>query len=106
MGVTAVFPVRQNARLEILVTVDTGPPFVRQTTTDLHGLDQGKIAQSHLLSCCGPNQNEQCQRWGPIFIPAYLLASLAAWLSGGHYYLDNAFERQARAIEESEGAAC
>ncbi len=45
---------------------------------------------------------EQCQRWGPAFLPAYLLASAFAWAAGGHFYLDNVFERQARAAEEPE----
>ena len=38
----------------------------------------------------------QVERWGAAFIPAYLAASLLAWRSGGHYYLDNWFERDAR----------
>lgn len=38
----------------------------------------------------------QAERWGPLFGPAYLLASLRAHRRGGHYYRDNAFERQAR----------
>jgi hypothetical protein len=38
----------------------------------------------------------QADRWGPAFIPAYLLASLLAWWQGGHYYFDNWFERDAR----------
>ena len=37
----------------------------------------------------------QYERWGPFFIPAYLIASLAARLRGGHPYLDNPFEKQA-----------
>ena len=37
----------------------------------------------------------QCERWGPLFLPAYLLASLVAAARGRHYYRDNAFERQA-----------
>lgn len=37
----------------------------------------------------------QAERWGPLFIPAYLFASLWARLRGGHFYRDNAFERQA-----------
>lgn len=37
----------------------------------------------------------QAERWGPLFIPAYLLASLIAIYSGGHYYRDNAFEVEA-----------
>jgi hypothetical protein len=37
----------------------------------------------------------QCEQWGPFFIPAYLLASLAAILRGGNGYRDNWFEREA-----------
>jgi hypothetical protein len=38
----------------------------------------------------------QAERWGPVFIPAYLAASMLAWSRGGHYYRDNWFERDAR----------
>jgi hypothetical protein len=38
----------------------------------------------------------QVERWGGLFIPAYLSASLLAWYQGGHYYRDNWFERDAR----------
>ena len=38
---------------------------------------------------------EQCERWGPLFIPAYLIASLIAALRGRNPYLDNPFEREA-----------
>jgi hypothetical protein len=37
----------------------------------------------------------QCERWGPLFIPAYMLASLWAWVTGRRPYRDNFFERQA-----------
>ena len=37
----------------------------------------------------------QYERWGPLFLPAYLVASVWAGLSGGHYYADNMFERDA-----------
>lgn len=37
----------------------------------------------------------QCERWGPFFIPAYLLASLWIKLRGGDAYRDNPFEREA-----------
>lgn len=40
---------------------------------------------------------EQCERWGPLFIPAYLAASLWMLLSGRHPYWDNPFEREAYA---------
>jgi uncharacterized RDD family membrane protein YckC len=38
----------------------------------------------------------QAERWGPLFLPAYLAASAWAWLRGRHFYRDNCFEREAR----------
>ena len=37
----------------------------------------------------------QYERWGPLFVPAYLLCWLVLWLSGKNAYFDNPFERQA-----------
>ena len=37
----------------------------------------------------------QYERWGILFIPAYLGCSLWLWLRGGHPYWDNPFEREA-----------
>lgn len=37
----------------------------------------------------------QYERWGPLFVPAYLLASLLLWLRGRDAYRENPFERQA-----------
>jgi hypothetical protein len=37
----------------------------------------------------------QAERWGPFFLPAYLLASFAAWMRSGKAYEDNRFEREA-----------
>jgi hypothetical protein len=37
----------------------------------------------------------QCERWGPLFVPAYLLASLWALVRGRHPYRDNPFELEA-----------
>ena len=38
----------------------------------------------------------QAECWGPLFLPAYLGASVWEWSRGRHYYLDNWFERDAR----------
>ncbi len=38
----------------------------------------------------------QYERWGPLFIPAYLLSSLVQLVRGRRPYLDNRFEREAR----------
>jgi hypothetical protein len=37
----------------------------------------------------------QAERWGPLFVPAYLAASAMAWARGGDAYADNGFEREA-----------
>ncbi len=53
----------------------------------------------HCLDSCRDHEQahvRQVERWGGLFIPAYLLASFLAWKRGEHYYLDNAFERDAR----------
>ncbi len=41
----------------------------------------------------------QCERWGPLFLPAYGIASLIALLRGQGAYRGNAFEREAYASE-------
>jgi hypothetical protein len=43
----------------------------------------------------------QYEVWGPLFVPAYLLAGLFELLRGRHPYIDNYFERDAR--ESSDG---
>lgn len=40
----------------------------------------------------------QYERWGPLFLPAYAISSLAQIARGGHWYRDNAFERQVREV--------
>jgi hypothetical protein len=37
----------------------------------------------------------QCERWGPLFVPAHACAGLWAWARGRDPYLDNPFEREA-----------
>lgn len=37
----------------------------------------------------------QYERWGPFFLPAYLLCSYVLWLRGYDAYLDNPFEVEA-----------
>jgi hypothetical protein len=39
----------------------------------------------------------QYERWGPLYIPAYLLSSLFELVRGGNPYLDNYFEKEAYA---------
>jgi hypothetical protein len=39
----------------------------------------------------------QCERWGILFLPAYLLSSFIQWCRGRDAYYDNRFEREAYA---------
>jgi hypothetical protein len=49
----------------------------------------------------------QYESWGPLFVPAYLVAGAWALLRGGHPYFDNRFEREARLAEvASYGHSC
>jgi hypothetical protein len=41
----------------------------------------------------------QYERWGPLFVPAYLAAALLALARGGHPYFDNPFEREACSLD-------
>jgi hypothetical protein len=47
----------------------------------------------------------QYERWGPLFIPAYLGCSAWLWLRGRHPYWDNPFEREAYALESGNSSA-
>ncbi len=40
----------------------------------------------------------QCERWGPLFLPAYLGCSLYLKLRGRDAYLENPFEREAYGV--------
>lgn len=46
----------------------------------------------------------QYERWGPFFLPAYLLASLWLWLAGRDAYRENPFEREAYGHHEIDDA--
>jgi hypothetical protein len=39
----------------------------------------------------------QYEDWGPLYMPAYVAASVMALVRGGHFYRDNRFEAAARA---------
>ena len=41
---------------------------------------------------------KQCECWGPLFLPAYLLAGAWQWARGRRAYWDNPFEVEARRI--------
>jgi len=43
----------------------------------------------------------QARRWGPFFIPAYLISSAVVWMKKGDAYRGNRFEREAFAVSDA-----
>lgn len=66
------------------VAITLGHTVLGRTAVDLDR------ARSHELVHVG-----QYERWGPLFVPAYLLSSLYLMWRGFDPYLDNPFEREA-----------
>lgn len=101
-----------------LTLATRGKAQVRRGTLEFHGgfarwtLERTPIRASAMtlghvilgrdpvcLDACRDHEQvhvRQVERWGPAFLPAYFLASFWAWSRGGHAYLDNRFEREAR----------
>lgn len=48
----------------------------------------------------------QYERWGPLFLPAYLASSAWQFAMGCHAYRDNFFERQAYAAVPARARPC
>jgi hypothetical protein len=60
-----------------------------------------------LLARCRDHERvhvRQYEQWGPLFLPAYLVAGLLAFVRGRNAYLDNFFERRAREETGEEGS--
>ncbi len=80
--------------------------FLRRCTLLPHGasaMTLGHIVLGRDLACIqrtGTHERvhvRQAERWGPLFLSAYVGASLFQLLRGRHPYHDNPFERQANA---------
>lgn len=65
------------------------------------GVDHRALAQLRAHELVHVRQYE---RWGPLYLPAYLASSLFALLRGGNPYRDNHFEREAFALEAAHAA--
>jgi hypothetical protein len=74
------------------------PPFRFSAITFGHvvlGMDHATLAEVRAHEQVHVRQYE---RWGPFFVPAYLLSSLVQLLCRRDPYRDNHFEREARAL--------
>jgi len=83
----------------------------------LHAGGFAAMALGHVIIGCSPGvldqlrthehvHVKQAERWGILFIPAYLLAGLWQRLCGRHAYYDNPFEREAFAAEAQSARGC
>jgi hypothetical protein len=75
------------------------------------------MALGHVIIGCSPGVLDQlrthehvhvrqAERWGLLFIPAYLLAGVWQLLRGRHAYYDHPFEREAFAVEREVDTRC
>ena len=100
----------------VLTLSSGGRVRIRRGTLEFHGgfstwfanvIGFGAMTLGHVilgrddwsLDVCRDHEQahvRQAQLRGPMFIPAYLLASAWAHSRGQHYYIDNWFERDAR----------
>jgi hypothetical protein len=89
--------------------VEAHGPLLRQILTRFAFLPGGiaAITLGHVVLACDARtlretrtheraHVRQYERWGPFFLPAYAAASVWALARGGHAYVDNWFEREAR----------
>jgi hypothetical protein len=67
------------------------------------------VTLGHVVIAVNPGEQErlrahervhvrQYERWGPLFMPAYLVSGLVLWLRGRDPYWDNPFEVEARRL--------
>jgi hypothetical protein len=122
------FPLTALGLLVALLTLGTGGEVQRcEGTLEVHGGFARRFLRLRLfraqamtlghvilgvapwaLNLCREHERahvRQCEQWGPLFLPAYALASLWAWARGGHYYRDNWFEVNAQRADQAAGTS-
>jgi hypothetical protein len=81
-------------------------PHRRSAVALARRLPFAAITLGHVVLACSPRAMRrwrahervhvrQCERWGPLFFPAYLAAGAWQWLRGRSAWRDNPFEVQA-----------
>lgn len=76
--------------------------LLERTPIRAHAMTLGHVILGRNVACLDNCRSHelvhvrQCEAWGPFFLPAYGVASVYAWARGGHFYLDNWFEQDAR----------
>ena len=104
VGLVAALPLLlwgARARFVLGVLEVSGPAFARRWPFDAITLGHVVLARTpRAMARLRRHERvhvRQCERWGPLFFPAYVGASAWQWLRGRCAYWDNPFEVQARA---------
>ena len=109
VGLAFAIPAVRRGRVSIVDgVVEAHGPLLRWALTRMIPLDGGAsaITFGHVVlgrdleSLAATRAHErvhvvQYERWGPLFVPAYLLSGLWEFARGRHPYYDNRFEREA-----------
>ena len=113
IGITLVVASLRRGHVAIVDgVIEAHGPFLQRALASLTPLARGADAMTlgHVVIARDARAMEltrahervhvrQYELWGPLFVPAYLLAGVFAVLGGGHPYFDNLFEREARRAE-------
>jgi hypothetical protein len=109
LGIVLAFASLRRGHVAIVDgVIEAHSPFLRRALASLTPLARGADAMTlgHVVIGRDARALElnrahervhvrQYESWGPLFVPAYLLAGVWALLKGGHPYFDNRFEREA-----------
>lgn len=110
IGIMIVLALRRRGRFAVVDgVIEAHGPLIRRALASLTPLAGGACAMTlgHVVIAQDARALDvtrahervhvrQYEVWGPFFLPAYLLAGLWAFMQGGHPYVDNRFERDAR----------
>ena len=115
LGLVLAFALLWRGKVELIDgVIEAHSPLLRQALTRLIPLARGAdaITLGHVVigrsaqALAATRAHErvhvrQYELWGPLFVPAYLIAGLCALAQGRHPYFDNRFERQAHEEEST-----
>ena len=87
-------------------------PVFNWLPNDVVAMTLGHIILSrsrNALNHCRTHEHvhvRQYEKWGPLFLPAYLTSSIYLWVVGRDPYRDNPFEKEAYRVSEPTRNLC
>ena len=118
IGLVLAFASLRRGRVAIVDgVIEAHSPFLRRALASCTPLARGADAMTlgHVVIARDARALEvtrahervhvrQYECWGPLFVPAYLVAGVCALIQGRHPYFDNRFEREARRAESAKSS--